>query len=177
MSEWLILCFFFFLITDAMAATLPLPGISGPRMDWSLEAFITPTLVSALCKTHKWCCVYCCSFVTQTSSLQVAVLTPSPPVSTMWMAADLPAAEKVERHLGVSSSVKLDTPPATKRISTMVKKKCKKTKFYIYIYTHTKTNPGNKNAMIILMFLQVKPHTASLQKRMKLNKKSTSTVQ
>lgn len=41
------------------------------------------------------------------------------------MVADLPAVEKVEKHLSVSTGVKLDTPPATSRISTMVKKKKK----------------------------------------------------
>lgn len=42
------------------------------------------------------------------------------------MVADLPAVEKVEKHLNVSTGVKLDTPPATSRISTMVKKKKKR---------------------------------------------------
>lgn len=44
--------FYDLFITDAMAATLPLPGTSGRQTALSPEAFMTPMLVSSLCRMH-----------------------------------------------------------------------------------------------------------------------------
>lgn len=54
------------------------------------------------------------------------------------MEADLPAPGKGETHLTVSTSVKLDTPPAINRISIMVKK---------IEHMKNKRNLGDNNAI------------------------------
>lgn len=50
--------------SDVMVATLQLPGTSGPKRDWFLEASMTPTLVSSVCERLLQClvCVWCLQF-------------------------------------------------------------------------------------------------------------------
>ncbi len=105
-----------------MVATLQLPGTSGPVRVWSLEASMTPTLVSF---AFLWCYLFVCvcisAILTLCWCLQVVVPTPLPPASTMWMAADPPALGRAETHRSACTNVNLDTHPATNRTSTLVR--------------------------------------------------------
>lgn len=116
---------FFSYFLDVMVDTLQPPGTSGPKRGWSPEASTTPTLVSFVCETLiQWLCLCLCvvsPLLTQSLCLQVVGPTPSPPASTMWMAADPPALGRVVTHPSASTSVKLDTHPATNRTSTLVR--------------------------------------------------------
>ena len=110
------------LLSGVMVATLQLPGTSGPKPGWSLEASMTPTSVSFLCKRLlQWYTCVASSILTVCFCVQVVVPTPSPPASTMWMAADPLALERKETHPSASCSVKLDTHLATNKTSTMVR--------------------------------------------------------
>lgn len=75
---------FFSCFLDVMVATLQLPGTSGPKRDWSLEAFMTPTLVSFVCESPA--VVHVCvvsTVLTLSVCLQDVGPTLSPPASTM----------------------------------------------------------------------------------------------